>query len=275
MATPEMTVIIPCAGKGTRLGLPFPKELTPLGIGQLVIDSVLDLVAATRVRCRVLVIENGGRESTLGHIRARLPGIPVAAVRQPDGISDMPSAVRSVSGWFAAVNVVLLPDMVYRRHPRVADPLGELAAVTARRSFGFLAARLPAEAIADLGALNVAGDTADVPSTADLATADLATGDGLARVVAYEDKPQQPSRYNAAWAAFAFSDPDGISGLDIIDSSTRRQRRGPIEEEPIAGAGVVWLSEFRDCGTWARLAAEWASQPAETLTPPPPTESMV
>lgn len=257
MPTPELTVIIPCAGQGARLGLPFPKELTPLGVGRLVIDSLLDLIANTSVRCRVLVIENGHRDSTLTHIRRRLPRTPVACVRQREDIADMPAAVRSVSGWYAPVNVVMLPDMVYRRHPQVTDPLGDLTALTAERSFGFLAARLSTEAIADLGALEVSSRTLGAVSTVD----------EPARVVAYEDKPELPERYNAAWAAFAFSDGAGMSGLDLIDESTRRQRRGPIEEPPLAGAGVVWLSDFHDCGTWQRLSAEWARQHAADEIP--------
>ena len=71
----QVRVVLPCAGSGSRLGLPFPKELAPLGPGRCVIDSSLDLIRNAAADCdlSVLLMTDGERDLTVRYVRARLP----------------------------------------------------------------------------------------------------------------------------------------------------------------------------------------------------------
>jgi hypothetical protein len=235
MARHPVHVILPCAGRGMRMNLPFPKELAPLGPGRCLIDSSLDLIRNAGALCdiRIILMSDGKREATARYVRDRLPWVPVAEVRQAEGARDMPEAVLALEPWFAAANVLLLPDVIYSWH---GDPVTEITAKVADHGFAAAAAKAGPEEIRSAGALRI-GD--------------------LGQVEAYEDKPADPAGYNALWGMLAFSSmPHGLSGMRLIAESTSRARTGPVTERPVRGAPVTWLDGFRDCGTWDAYLAE-------------------
>ena len=45
----KLTVILPAAGKGTRLNLPYPKEILRLNKEKAIIDSSFDLFDGLRI----------------------------------------------------------------------------------------------------------------------------------------------------------------------------------------------------------------------------------
>ena len=57
---------LPCAGKGTRIGVPFPKEFLPVSAGErgvrLVIDSSLSALRSAGVEEIVVVVSPTKRE---------------------------------------------------------------------------------------------------------------------------------------------------------------------------------------------------------------------
>lgn len=217
------TVILPCAGAGSRLGLPFPKELAPLEPGRLVIDSCLDLIRETGLDVRILLMDGGMREQTAAYIGRRLPRAPLARVRQDPDTRDMPDAVRCLEPWLGSITILMLPDVIYSC---TGDVLSRIGDRLLESGFCFAAAPKPEEELGALGALRTRDD----------------------HVVAYEDKPDVPGIYDSAWGMFGFSGPDGLAGLDLITASTLRQVRGPVTA--LQGTPVVWLDDFRDCGTW-------------------------
>lgn len=233
----QVRVVLPCAGAGSRLGLPFPKELAPVGPGRCVIDSSLDLI---RAACegsdvRVLLMTDGRRDLTIRYVRERLPGVPVAEVLQDPAAPDMAEAVMCLRPWLGLVNVLLLPDVIYSW---AGDPVTEVA--TAAVSYGFAVAAVKAgpEQVRTAGALQVTGD----------------------RIAAYEDKPADPSGYDALWGMLAFTCGSfGLDGLRLVADSASRRRQGPVTDVPVRGAPVTWLAGFRDCGTWDAYLAELRS----------------
>jgi hypothetical protein len=229
-------VILPCAGSGRRLGLPFPKELAPLGPGRCLIDSSLDLIrgASLASDVRVILMTGGCRDLTAAYVRRNLDGVPVAEVLQDPDAADMPDAVLALEPWLGYANVLLLPDVIYEAS---GDPVTEVAGKASGYGFAVAAAPAGPGQIAHLGALAVEDD----------------------RVAAYEDKPADPSRYTAAWGMLGFSGSSyGTAGLSQIAESTVRTREGPVTDPPVRGAPVIWLDGFRDCGTWDAYLAEVA-----------------
>jgi len=218
-----ITVILPCAGKGTRLGVPFSKELAPVSPGRVLIDSSLDILAKTGAQCRVIVMDDGTRERTREYVESRLPDTPVALVRQHRYAADWPDAVLRLEPWFTEMNIVMLPDSAYECSK---DPITVLAAVTGESGFSFAAAKVSPDHIREAGALCVIQDDT---------------------VRAYEDKPDKPDLYNAVWGMLGFADREGVLGMRMIAASTNRTGAA---RRPVVGAPVVWLESYRDCGTW-------------------------
>jgi hypothetical protein len=229
----DVRVVLPCAGSGSRLGLPFPKELAPLGPGRCVIDSSLDLIRACASDVRVILMTDGGRDLTAAYVRDRLPGVPVAEVRQDLTAPDLAEAVIALWPWLGYVNVLLLPDVVYGW---AGDPVTELATAAVSYGFAVAAVKAPPEQIRTAGALKVLDD----------------------RIAAFEDKPADPEGYDALWGMLAFSNGTsfGMGGLKLIAESASRARTGPVTDPPLLYAPVTWLSGFRDCGTWDGYLAE-------------------
>ena len=221
------------------MGLPIPKELAPLGPGRCVIDSSLSLIreASAASDVRVILMTDGDRDLTARYIRGRLPGIPVAEVVQDPDAPDMTEAVIALGPWLGHANVLLLPDVIYSW---AGDPVTEAA--TAAVSYGFAVAAVKAgpDQIRDAGALRVWADL---------------TGED--RIAAFEDKPADPSGYNALWGMLAFtSGTFGMDAMRVVAASASKARTGPVTEPPVWGAPVTWLAGFRDCGTWDRYLAE-------------------
>ncbi len=233
-----VTVILPCAGTGSRLGLPFPKELAPVARDRCLIDSCLDLVGrAEPGSCRVVLMDDGNREATVRYVASRLPCIPVARVRQPEHARDMPGAVLRLHPWWGPVNVLLLPDVAYDADGNLVS---RLAAAAQEHGFAFAAAPLPQEQLRRAGAVRAENQ----------------------RVTCYEDKPADPSGYDLAWGALAFTaSAGGEAGLRQVARSTERDPAGPVTAPPVAGAPVVMFAGWRDCGTWdgyqAQMRGAW------------------
>jgi len=230
----EIRAVLPCAGSGSRLGLPFPKELAPLGPGRCLIDSSLDMIRACAGDVRVILMTDGGRDLTVRYVRERLPGIPVAEVTQDPAAPDMTEAVIALTPWLGYVNVLLLPDVVYGW---AGDPVGEVAAEAV--SYGFAAAAVKAGPgqIRQAGALRTEND----------------------RIAAFEDKPPDPSGYDSLWGMLAFSSSTfGMDALRLVAASASKARTGPVTAPPVRLAPVTWLQGFRDCGTWDAYRAELA-----------------
>ena len=230
----QVTVILPCAGSGSRLGLPFPKELAPLGPGRCAADSSLDLIreAAGASDVRVILMTDGKRDLTAAYVREKLPGVPVAEIIQDPSAPDLAEAVIALQPWLGYANVLLLPDVIYGW---AGDPVTEVASEASSYGFAVAAVKAGAGQIRQAGALRVAGD----------------------RIEAYEDKPADPSGYDSLWGMLAFSNGTfGVDGLRLVAASASRARKGPVTDPPVWGAPVTWLQGFRDCGTWDGYLAE-------------------
>jgi hypothetical protein len=218
-----VTIILPCAGEGKRLGLPFPKELAPIGPGRAVIDSCLDVIDKAPMVKRILLMDDGSRELTRQYIEKRLPDVPLAMTRQHPYAADMPEAVIRLAPWLDwTVNILMLPDVMYE--PK-GEPLTQLAALAEDTGFALAVAETPPDRLRAAGAVNVAGD----------------------RVSAYEDKPERPERFNASWGMIGFHGTIGMLGMRVVAGCTSKARGA---REPVLGAPVVWLNEWRDVGVW-------------------------
>lgn len=243
------TVVLPCAGAGRRLGLPYPKELLAIGSGRLLIDETLDLLRATHAPLDglVLVVDDPSRP-TASYVTSRLADLPICIVRQDVGGTAWTSAVQSATPWLGTKTLVLLPDQVVRTIPGT-DPLRWALAALTDHSISFLAHRQrdPARLASD-GALQIV-DRHGAPT-----------------VAGYAERPGvRANQFDSTWVAVALRIPDGLAALYAMD---RMLATGPpvspveLARAGILGAPVAYVACYQDLGTWANVQAHWQIEEA-------------
>jgi len=131
-------VVIPCAGEGQRLALPYPKELLALGPGRTLIDAALDLVPRDR-DVRVVVVVRPEKAELVRYLGRYVGDLQIAFVHQPPELSECTVAVISARPWFGDVNAVLLPDEIIQPAAEVPEPVAALLDAVADEPFAFLA----------------------------------------------------------------------------------------------------------------------------------------
>ncbi|GAA2254420.1 hypothetical protein GCM10010232_49370 [Streptomyces amakusaensis] len=238
------TVVLPLAGRGTRLGLPTPKELLPVGPGRVALDGTLDLVAPHAGRLRLVAVLGEDREPTARHLERRCHEmkLPLAVVRQDPGVPESTGAVLSAAAWYGPATLVLLADQILDTPAPAA--VGE--ALDLIRSGGesvFLAAREDrAERLAVDGALQLQRDAG-----------------GLLRVTDYADKPglEGVDRFNAVWFGYAFAHRAAEGFVGALHRATLGLPEHPHHTGAVLRAVAVEVGPFTDLGTWPAVTAHW------------------
>ncbi|MFJ8478464.1 hypothetical protein [Kitasatospora sp. NPDC094011] len=238
------TVVVPCAGRGSRLGLPFPKELVPAGPGgRVAIDCALQLVAdASDVR--LLLVTGPDRRATVRHVRGRCAA-PVAVVEQDRALPELAGAIRSALPWCPGPVLVLLPDQVLARPaPGLLD-----AALTALAGHPVCFLAAPED---DPRRIAVDGALATAPGR-------LAPG-GARRLTGLADKPgpDQAAGFDRVWFGFGFQPAAAGPVLDQLHAAAEHRLTGDdFRAGPLAGAPVLDCPPFTDLGTWPELTRHW------------------
>jgi hypothetical protein len=250
MGEEQLTVILPCAGEGDRLGLKSPKELFEILPGIRLIDFSLDHILAQtqaddlQIKIKVAVVIRPWKREVVEHVMQKLPGIDVEAVLFNDEYSEWPGSVYSASGAFSGNNLVLLPDSCLRL---CEGPLcsistcfnGEgktllglvLEALKGYKAvFGGVACTDP-EVLKNLGAMRVEKD----------------------QVVAFQDKPGQDfHQFNSFWGCYAFRKESGKALYDFLIQSLHH-RQVFLGAQPFYPVGAIPLHSYRDLGTWENI----------------------
>jgi CTP:molybdopterin cytidylyltransferase MocA len=242
-AEPAVTVVVPCAGHGSRLGLPFPKELLPAEYGKVALDGVFDLLAPHRERVRVVLVIDAGRQATVAHVSARYPDWAVAFVCQQPAQPGMVGAVRSARAWFTGRVLVLLPDQWLTAAAH--DPVGRaVTALDTHPACLLAAAEKDPERIAVDGAVRVRRD-----------------GTNIGRAVALADKPgiAGTGMFDAVWFGLGFTQAAADAVLDqVAASEVGTLADAELRRGPLGGAPVIDVPPFTDLGTWPAVVGHWA-----------------
>jgi len=243
-----LTVILPCAGSGTRLGLKKPKELFEILPGICLIDfSLAHIRAALPVAgIKVVVVIRPDKEEVVDHVRRVLPEIKVESVFFNDSYHEWPGSVFSARETFSNHNLVLLPDSILnigknsfnsKTEPICRDEEGSTLIKLAIDSlpghkvvFGWIQCSDSRE-LKKKGALRVESGT----------------------VTAFLDKPDASfEKYNGFWGCYAFRKEVGESLYHFLVSSVRH-RPVSLEEQSFHPAGAIPLHSYRDLGTWSAI----------------------
>jgi len=233
-----ITVILPCAGYGTRLGLSFPKELYEVVPGWRLVDFSLQHIIVGRYICsEVVVVIRKGKEGVADYLSKRLfaYGITVRSFFYNDSYYEWAGSVMSAEEAWGERSLVLLPDSVVRCSEK--DPLrwgktGLLEAMDGmlrEYSVGFAVCRAQGERLSSLGALRIENG----------------------RVMAFQDKPVDPSPYNGFWVSYGFHQRFGRELYEFLVRSIRHEN-GELPPG-LFPAPVVEVAGYTDLGTWPAI----------------------
>lgn len=242
-SSPELTVILPCAGYGRRLGLERPKELFEIFPGLCLIDFSLAHIRAALANMviRIAVVIRPWKAEVVDYVRHRFPGVKVDAVLFDDAYEEWAGSVYSARGAFSTHNLVLLPDSVLNVskgrgenlpicYDAAGTPLLDLISKALLKHeviFGGIKCR-DRRLLKKLGALRIE--------------------EGI--VTAFQDKPRELfEQYNGFWGCYAFQGEAGGALYDFLVNSVRHQPVS-LQDQPFYPPGVVMLESYKDLGTW-------------------------
>lgn len=239
-----LTVILPCAGEGSRLDLKTPKELFEIVPGTLLIDFSLDHIRAKGNKIKVAVVIQPWKMEVAEYVSQKLPGITVQTVLFNDAYSEWPGSIYSSSEVFSENNLVLFPDSCLSLRERTrsdistcfndrGETLGEMilkALKLYKVVFGYIKCTDP-EVLKNLGSLRVeAGE-----------------------VTEFQDKPfKNLELFNSFWGCCGFRKEYGKALYDFLIGSVRHQSV-PLSEQSFHPAGAIDLHSYIDLGTWENI----------------------
>jgi hypothetical protein len=227
----KLNVILPCAGRGTRLGLPYPKEMHLVAANTALIDLTFrqldehrDDIDAVTV---VLAPEKG---SLVSYLEKWADHFHLRFVYFNDEYHEWAGSILSSAPEFTDKNVVFLPDSLLEGRPdQPVVPAFRALLEDADGAFAYLEETRP-EVLRNLGALRVeAGE-----------------------VTAFCDKPDDGfDAFNAFWCAFGFR---GSAGRTLLETMTRSIRREPVAVAELGRRLRAFPVEgYWDLGVWPNL----------------------
>ncbi|MCP4156637.1 MAG: hypothetical protein GY757_53485 [bacterium] len=269
----ELTIILPCAGEGSRLGLKSPKELFEIVPGKRLIDFSLEHILAywgkpgastVPVNLKVAVVIRPWKEEVVEYVAGRLPGLTVERVLFDDTYFEWPGSVYSASRSFSRKNLVLLPDSCLRLgesesgsgdisakkpNSRGGSVFNENGPSFCRDSKGDTLVELVSRA---LDSFEVVFGSVPCNDPARLAKLGAMWVEGNV-VTAFQDKPvENRDVYNSFWGCYAFRETRAQALYDFLVSSVKHQPvtlRDCLFNPP----GAVSLHTYRDLGTWKSI----------------------
>lgn len=232
----RLKVILPAAGKGSRLNLPYPKEVMKLSHKNALIDYSIDLFADYgRKDVEFVVVINEHKTDLVKYLSKYKDRYNFSFVFQNPNEKEYTGAIKSAAHLFGEHNLVLLPDTIMKLEPGV--DLFELTIdCLTETGFTFLYKQENnSEILKTKGALKV---------------------DENNRVLDYSDKPEYNlEQYNAFWCAFGFRRRVFQSCISFMEKSTLRQKVtvDEIQNTPLYNSQAIRVLDYIDLGTWPEI----------------------
>ncbi len=236
----DITVILPCAGEGSRLNLGYPKELYEIFPGRKLIDfSLLHILESSKnkeIKIEVSVVITAEKEEVYNYVKKKLPTLKVNKVYFNNNYYEWPGSVYSAMETFSEYNFVLLPDTNLRlsKENHYFSDLNETLIETGINKmkthnvvFGYIKTKNE-EKIKNLGAMRVKEDN----------------------IVLFKDKPiKDYIQYNSYWGCYGFKKNAAKALYEYLINSVLSDN-AEINLDSIFKFGGFQINSFNDLGTW-------------------------
>lgn len=232
----KLTVIMPAAGKGTRLNLPYPKEILRLDKEQALIDHSFDFFRDYgRKDVEFVIVVNEQKTEIIEYLARYKDRYNISFTYQNPNEFEYTGAIKSARHLFGEHNVILLPDTIMKLPPNV-DLVEALEGSLTETGFTFFyKEEKNPEMLKTKGALHINDE---------------------GKVLLYEDKPEQDfERFNSFWCSFAFRRRAFDDCISFMEKSTLNQRVNvdEIKSTPIFQSKGIKVDDYTDLGTWEEI----------------------
>ncbi len=242
-----MKIILPCAGMGTRLGLPYPKEIHLIAEQTALIDLTFRRLQQHKHSIsEVIVILSPEKMQLVDYLAKWREDFYLKFIYFNEKNFEWAGSILSAEKEFGEKNIVFLPDSFLVGKPEF--PI--LATFDEQlKDHGVCFGYLPAtdrKTLKSLGALMIE--------------------DG--RVADFCDKPDMEDKrqFNAFWTTFGFRAETGRLLLEMMTRSIQRQSVDIGKLQVTSAAFPV--QEYKDLGVWPNIV-EFQKQMASSKTPFP------
>ncbi len=241
----SISVILPCAGEGKRLGASGAKELFEIYPGKKLIDFSIAHIKAFISRgnitkensdFKVITVIKPGKEDVFEHVKNSLKEVNVEYVMFNDNYREWPGSVYSARSHLLDMNIVFLPDSFIKfgtDDQIYSDEFGETliskAVSVLRRAkvvLGVINCTDP-DRLSSLGAVRVVNN----------------------KVELFKDKPQMDQhKYNGFWGVYGFRDTSGGLVYEfLIDSVEKKKEKEYLLKE--LNPEAFYIDTYHDLGT--------------------------
>ena len=232
----KLTIILPAAGLGSRLNLPYPKEILRVDKEKALIDNSFDLFKGLgRDDVEFVVIINEEKTEIIKYLSKYKSKYNISFTYQNPKELEYTGAIKSAKHLFGENNIVLLPDTILTL-PNGINLAHEIHTHLEDKSFAFLFKPDTNEKMLNTkGCLQLDTDQ---------------------RVLDYEDKPtQNMDRFNGYWCAFAFKKNVFDECIEFMEQSTLKIKKPKtgIKQTKIFGSKAIRVEDYKDLGTWEEI----------------------
>ena len=230
----KLTVILPAAGKGSRLNLPYPKEILRLDKDRALIDNCFDFFRDYGRRdVEFVVVINEDKLDIVKYLAKYKDKYNISFTFQNPHEQEYTGAIKSARHLFGEYNLVMLPDTFMKLKPE-QDLCSIVKTSLMETGFTFLYKKENREELLKTkGCLKVDNNI----------------------ITKYEDKPDNVKDYNAFWCAFAFRKRTFDICINYMEKSTLNIKihQDEIEDTPIFKSQGVEVLDYVDLGTWPEI----------------------
>lgn len=232
----DLTVILPCAGEGTRLSLPYSKEIFSIEKNKSLIDYSFDLFSNYgRKDVEFVITLNEKKLDLVKYLSKYKHRYNISFTFFNPVETEYTGSIKSAKHLFGEKNLVLLPDTCLKLKTS-QDILKLVNSSLNETGFTFFYKKENnIEMLKTKGALIVSDNN---------------------QVIDYEDKPQDNvERYNAFWTAFAFRKRVFDVCIEFMEKSTLNHRLlvDEIKDTPIYNSKAIEVDDYVDLGTWGQI----------------------
>lgn len=232
----DFTVILPCAGRGSRLSLPYSKEILSIEKNKSLIDYTFDLFANYgRNDVEFVVTLNENKIDIVKYLSRYKHRFNISFTYFNPLETEYTGSIKSAKHLFGEKNLVLLPDtfLKLKSSNNILETLNNSLNETGF-TFFFKKETNP-EMLKTKGALLISDKN---------------------QVIDYEDKPQENvERFNAFWCSFAFRKRVFDSSIKFMEKTTLRHRFlvDEIKTTSLYNSTGIEVEEYIDLGTWKQI----------------------
>lgn len=241
----RVTIILPCAGEGKRLGVEGAKELYEIYPGKKLIDYSLEHIKAFNnsserdemdVRIGVITVIKPGKENIFHYVSEKLPTVDVNYVMFNNYFREWPGSVYSANMEFSDINIVLLPDSFIK--------FGSDDLIYSDANGGTLIGK----AIRILLEENVVFGITKCTESNILSTLGAVRVEKN-KITKFKDKPSvNIEQYNGVWGAYGFRECSARRLYEfLIDSVEKSGKKENLLKE--LAPAVFFIDTYHDLGT--------------------------